>query len=93
MDCVQSDWKDWSSCEPYCDGVQSRIRKILVEVSWAPSLYKVEGSPPFCLLFVIFCASRLRMVVSHVVHPYSLESAITSAWIACGQTGWKPGVV
>jgi len=33
VDCVQSDWKDWSSCEPYCDGVQSRIRKILVEAS------------------------------------------------------------
>ena len=33
------------------------------------------------------------MVVSHVVHPYSLESATTPAWIACGQTGWKPGFV
>ena len=52
----------------------------------------LEGAHPF-LFYVIFCASRPRMVVSHVVHPYSLESATTPAWIACGQTGWKPGVV
>ena len=30
---MQSLWSDWSSCEPYCDGVQKRTRTVLVQAA------------------------------------------------------------